>query len=65
MEEIKDTCAICGKEIVIKDKNMIANLKNIKGKSTAAKLYCSEECRKKAKFSIEGSLDISRFFLKF
>ncbi len=62
MEEIKDKCAICGKEIVIKDKNILANLKNVKGKDKGAKLYCSEDCRRKAKHAIEGCLDVNELF---
>ncbi len=62
MEEVKDKCAVCGKEIVITDKSMIANLKNVKGKDKGAKLYCSAECRGKAKHSIEGCLDVGGLF---
>lgn len=62
MEDVKDKCAICGKEIVIKDKNMISKLKNIKGKDMGNKLYCSQECQQMAKHDIEGSLDVSDLF---
>ncbi len=63
MEEVvKDKCAICGKEIAITDKNMIANLQNVKGKDRGAKVYCSEECRRKAKHAIEGCLDVNELF---
>jgi len=63
MEELRDKCAVCGKEVIITDPNMIANLKTCKGKSKATKVYCSEECRKKdSKPIIEGSLDVSSLF---
>ncbi|MDP2909117.1 MAG: hypothetical protein Q8N77_04905 [Nanoarchaeota archaeon] len=62
MKEIRDKCAVCGKEIVISDKNMIANLQNVKGKDSGAKLYCSSECRKKDHRSMEGCLDVGEVF---
>lgn len=63
MEAVKDTCAFCGKEIVITDPKAIASLKTCKGKDKCTKLYCSDECRRKAMpKSMEGSLDINELF---
>ena len=62
MEEVKDKCAACGKEIIIKDKNIIANLQNSKGKDKGVKLYCSDTCRKKIRHAIEVCLDVGDIF---
>ncbi len=62
MKEIVDKCAVCGKEIIIKDKDMITKLQNIKCKNTCAKLYCSEECKNKIRHQIEGCLDVNDLF---
>ena len=62
VEAIKDKCAFCGKEILIEDKNIIANLKTCKGKDSCTKVYCDDECRKKDNPSIEGSLDVNDIF---
>lgn len=62
MEEVKDKCAFCGKEFVIKDKDVTANLKHIKWKHKSVKLYCSSECRQKANHPVDGSLDVGSLF---
>ncbi|MBM3199667.1 hypothetical protein FJZ53_01930 [Candidatus Woesearchaeota archaeon] len=62
MAEIRDKCAVCGKEIVITDEKVIAYLKNAQGKDKGTKLYCSEACKKKIKHQIEGSLDVGEIF---